>query len=288
PASSPSSSAADSSSASTPGSRIRSARDSTGGTSAASASARAARAYSPARPGSPRTAPGAPPTRRTVTVMSTRPRATRPWTSRRSSGSWWVRPRGSFRLTSRNRWLSDRASTVRRVRAPRASPRPYPVMLTTRPMGAYDASEGGWGCQHATTERQSLLAWEADCALLGIARACCRRSTPTHEGQGHGERARPPDVRGPPDAVRLPVVPPASPLLDSPDEHDRDVPQGRAVVGLLDGRRPADLPVLPGRDGRAPAGARGPPPPALRFQRPAPAVRAAPGPPRVPAPRAAT
>src|SRR5262249_34952689 len=59
-----------------------------------------------------------------------------------------VSPRGSLTLVSKNRWLSERASATTTTRAPRASARPYPVMLTTRPMRVLTMlADGVRGCQ---------------------------------------------------------------------------------------------------------------------------------------------
>src|SRR5262249_52373032 len=86
--------------------------------------------------------------RRRVTVRSTRPRATRPWTSRRISTSLPVSPRGSLTPVSKNRWLSERASATTTMRAPRASARSYPLMLTTRSLRVVTMRADGVGrCQ---------------------------------------------------------------------------------------------------------------------------------------------
>src|SRR3990170_4518312 len=91
----------------------------------------------------------------------------------------------------------------------------------------------------------------------------------------HGPRYRQATVAA--HSLRLPQLPSLPPGVGSPVAHRRDVPQGRALVGLLDGPRPDDLPVLPGRDRRPPRRAGEPAPRAVgaRRLRPGDATRPA-------------
>src|SRR3972149_4690401 len=84
--------------------------------------------------------------------------------------------------------------------------------------------------------------------------------------RGHGPRYRQATV--PAHSLRRPQPPALPPGVGSPVAHRRDVPQGRALVGLLDGPRPDDLPVLPGRDRRPPRRAGRPPPGAAGARQP--------------------